>query len=247
MYNIHESLKHKLDHYIKHKQVPNILFYGESGTGKLYLLNYLLKQLYNIEERKRRILYVNCAIDKGIHYVRNELKLFAKMNPGYSDGTFKSIILLHADKLTIDAQSALRRCIEIFARHTRFFIIVKNKNALLHPIVSRFSTLYVPYPIIRKRKTNLHKLLPVIKQKYVPLDSYIKKDISTIECSENMYNDGVTCMDIIDYIKNNMKDDENKYSLLINIDHNRQYIRSEKMCMYISLHYLFRYMKHQTI
>lgn len=247
MYHIHENLKEKLDHYIIHKQVPNILFYGEGGTGKLYLLNYILKQLYNAEERKHKVLYVNCAIDKGIHYIRNELKLFAKMNPGHSGGTFKSIILLHADKLTIDAQSALRRCIEIFARHTRFFIIVRNKNTLLHPIVSRFSTLYVPYPIIRNRKMNLHKLLPVIKQRYIQLGSYIKKDVSLTDCCEKMYNDGITCMDIIDYIKNNIKDDEHKYSLLIKIDHNRQYIRSEKMCIYISLNHLFRYMKHETI
>lgn len=247
MYHIHENLKEKLDHYIQNKQVPNILFYGESGTGKLHLLNYLLQQLYTIEERKHKVLFVNCAIDKGIHYIRNELKLFAKMNPVHHDSTFKSIILLHADRLTIDAQSALRRCIEIFARHTRFFIVVRNKNALLHPIVSRFSTLYVSYPVIRKRKTNLHMLLPVIKQKYVQIDSYIKKNISSIDCSEKMYHDGLSCMDIMEYIKNNVEDDEHKYSLLIKVDHIRQYIRSEKMCMYISLRYLFRYMKQQTM
>ena len=46
--------------------------------------------------------------------------------------------LKHADKLTIDAQSALRRCIELFSHTTRFFIIVEDKNKLLKPIISRF-------------------------------------------------------------------------------------------------------------
>ena len=47
---------------------------------------------------------------------------------------FKSIILLNADKLTIDAQSALRRCIEVFNHTTRFFIIVEDRYKLLKPI-----------------------------------------------------------------------------------------------------------------
>ena len=40
----------------------------------------------------------------------------------------------NADKLTIDAQSALRRCIELFSHNTRFFIVVEDKNKLLRPI-----------------------------------------------------------------------------------------------------------------
>ena len=44
-------------------------------------------------------------------------------------------------KLTIDAQSALRRCIEIYSHNTRFFFIVENKNKLLKPIISRFASI----------------------------------------------------------------------------------------------------------
>ena len=57
---------------------------------------------------------------------------------------FKSIVLMNADELTIDAQSALRRCIELFSHNTRFFIIVENKYKLLNPILSRFCEIYVP-------------------------------------------------------------------------------------------------------
>ena len=67
-------------------------------------------------------MYVNCAHGKGIKFIREELKFFAKTNINLKEGEiFKSIVLLNADKLTIDAQSALRRCIELFNHTTRFF------------------------------------------------------------------------------------------------------------------------------
>ena len=70
---------------------------------------------------------VNCAHGKGIKFIRDELKFFAKTNIQSNTGaSFKTITLINADFLTIDAQSALRRCIELFSHNTRFFIIVKN-------------------------------------------------------------------------------------------------------------------------
>ena len=84
-------------------------------------------------------MFVNCAHGKGIKFIREELKFFAKSNIQQDAGTsFKTIVLINADFLTIDAQSALRRCIELFSYNTRFFIIVENKHKLLNPILSRF-------------------------------------------------------------------------------------------------------------
>jgi DNA polymerase III delta prime subunit len=70
---------------------------------------------------------------------------------------FKTVILLNADKLTIDAQSAIRRCIELFSRSTRFFIIVEDKYKLLRPILSRFCEIYIPEPVINGAVVNLHE------------------------------------------------------------------------------------------
>jgi hypothetical protein len=70
---------------------------------------------------------------------------------------FKTIVLINADNLTIDAQSALRRCIELFSANTRFFIIVENKQKLLNPILSRFCEIYVPEYIVDGKVINLHQ------------------------------------------------------------------------------------------
>ena len=112
------------------KKVPNIIFHGPTGSGKKFILKYFLNSIYNSDQEtmKNNIMHVNCAHGKGIKFIREDLKLFAKTNINFNNGYFfKSIILLNADKLTIDAQSALRRCIESFTYSTRFFIIVEDK------------------------------------------------------------------------------------------------------------------------
>ena len=68
-------------------------------------------------------------------------------------------MLLNADQLTIDAQSALRRCIEIFSKSTRFILIIQNKDKILKPILSRFCEIYVKLPIFDNININLHKHL----------------------------------------------------------------------------------------
>jgi hypothetical protein len=54
--------------------------------------------------------------------------------------------LFNADRLTSDAQFALRRCIELYNHNTRYFIVTCDKYKLMKPILSRFCELYVPPP-----------------------------------------------------------------------------------------------------
>ena len=49
--------------------------------------------------------------------------------------------MLNADSLTLDAQSALRRSIEIY-NNTRFFIVTANKSKIIRPILSRFCEIF---------------------------------------------------------------------------------------------------------
>ena len=67
------------------------------------------------------------------------------------------MVLLNADKLTLDAQSALRRCIELFSHNTRFFIIAEDKYNLMKPILSRFCEIYVAEPVLNDKIINLYQ------------------------------------------------------------------------------------------
>ena len=102
-------------------------------------------------------MYVNCAHGKGIRFIRDELKFFAKTNIQNLNGVFfKSIVLFNAGWLTTDAQSALRRCIEQFSHNTSVFIVIEDTDCLLKPILSRFCNIYIPLPIIDNKRISLH-------------------------------------------------------------------------------------------
>jgi hypothetical protein len=146
----HPQLQDKLTHFITQKKVPHLLFYGVSGSGKKTLVNWFIQQLYHDKETiQEYVMYVNCGHCKGIKFVREDLKFFSKTNINvnrHGGNFFKSVVLLNADKLTIDAQSAMRRCIEIFSHNTRFFIVVDDKCKILKPILSRLCEIYLPPP-----------------------------------------------------------------------------------------------------
>jgi GTPase SAR1 family protein len=149
--DFHKSIHNKLDVFIKNRKIPNIIFYGPHGSGKTYILNRFIHSIYSGDKTamKNYVMRANCAHGKGIRFIREELKFFAKTNIDFKEGAiFKSVILTNADKLTIDAQSALRRCIELFSSSTRFFIVVENKDSLLKPILSRFCDIYIPPPVV---------------------------------------------------------------------------------------------------
>ena len=158
--DIHRKIKDKLDFFIKENKIPHIIFYGPSGSGKRTILHEFISNIYKSDKQKinQYVMYVDCAHSKGIRFIRDELKFFAKTNIHNKSNLFKSIVLLNADQLTMDAQSALRRCIEKFSHTTRFFILVENENRLLKPILSRFCNMYIRLPIIENENTKFTQL-----------------------------------------------------------------------------------------
>ena len=142
-----DAIRERLEGYRIHSRIPHILFHGQPGSGKRTLVYEFMTALYGPNPSTSQVKFVECAYGKGIRFVREELKIFARAHINSNSGaTFKSVVLLNADKLTSDAQSALRRCIEINSHNTRFFMTVHDIDKLLLPIVSRFCDIYVPLP-----------------------------------------------------------------------------------------------------
>jgi DNA polymerase III delta prime subunit len=251
--NIHKNIIKKLDFFVEANKIPHIIFFGPSGSGKRYILNYLIDKIYSKDKTmiKEYCMFVNCAHGKGIRFIRDELKFFAKSNIQNKNGTiFKSIILFNAGNLTTDAQSALRRCIEKFSHTTRFFIIVNNTDSVLKPIISRFCNIHIPHPNINNNIVNLHKYnqkcldnLAYFNDRREYLRNIIMKraNYKTInKCYSlalTLYEKGYSAIDLIKIIEEINFDNEIKYNLLIYFDKIRKEFRNEKTLLIIILYF----------
>ena len=110
--------------------------YGQAGAGKTSYINLLAKKIYDKEDIQYCVLSLNASDERGINTVRKKIKTFAKKT-SYKNYKFKLIILDEADSLTYEAQTALRRIIEVYSKNTRFCFICNYENKIIAPIKSR--------------------------------------------------------------------------------------------------------------
>ncbi|NBO24631.1 MAG: hypothetical protein EBU93_05305, partial [Chlamydiae bacterium] len=249
---IHENIKNKLQYFYETQKIPHMIFHGSPGTGKRTLVYDFLNKIYGNDKHKLKtnVMFVNCAHGKGIKFIRDELKFFAKTNiQGAQNAAgvmFKTIVLFNADSLTIDAQSALRRCIELFSYNTRFFIVVENKHKLLNPILSRFCEIHVPEffdPNLGKTQ-NLHQYHltkkygdPIVFHKWFDerLGPVIQneRDINDLEAmnmASEAYECGISCLDLVKWVLSNKTISEcKKANFLMHFEKIKSEYRCEKM------------------
>ena len=266
MLSIHPSIKEKLNYFHEIHKIPNIIFHGPSGSGKRTIVNEFINKIYDNDKEKIKamVMNVNCAHGKGIKFIREELKFFAKTHIFSNGGDlFKSILLFNADKLTTDAQSALRRCIELFSHNTRFFIIAEDKYSLMKPILSRFCEIYISEPLIHDKIINLHQYninntfnlseknttninnIDFLKKKilnFTKTNNICLQDL--IDLSSKLYEKAYSAYDIInllehtDFLENIVTIDK-KYELLICFNRVRKEFRSEKILILFILNFIF--------
>jgi len=256
---IHQNIKEKLEYFHSIHKIPNIIFNGPSGSGKSTIVNNFISLIYDGNREKIRdfVMYVNCAHGKGIKFIREELKFFAKTHIHSNGGdTFKSIVLFNGDKLTMDAQSALRRCIELFSHNTRFFITVEDKYKLLKPILSRFCEIYISEPEYRGKTINLYKynleetfkLTDIKNQRNDWLKKEIQKTVKSTMNNEELqsfvtklYEKAYNTLDIIKLIEDGyfVLSQEKRYELLIAFNKIRKEFRNEKLLLMFVINFTF--------
>ena len=245
MLTIHQTIKDKLNNFVDKKCVPHIIFHGPCGSGKKTLVREFLLNIYKTEDNlKRYAMFVDCAHGKGIKFVRDDIKFFAKTNITNVE-LFKSIVFLNTDKMTMDAQSALRRCIELFSHTTRFFIILEDKYKLLKPICSRFCEFYIGLPIISNKAVNLYSYNNRLTwsnvegtkrtESMVKLFNTILKnekdgignDYADIICK--MYEKGISSIDVIHAIHvTTIFDEKERNQILFLLNNAKREFRNEK-------------------
>ena len=255
---INQNIKDKINCFLNTNKIPHIIFHGSSGTGKRTIVYDFIHKIYNQDKQKIKtnVMFVNCAHAKGIKFIRDDIKFFAKTNIQSNSGVvFKTIVLMNADFLTIDAQSALRRCIELFSYNTRFFIIVDNKNKLLNPILSRFCEIYVPEYIENDKVINLHQYSLNKKMNFREHEEtkmqFLKKHIPNplnesitqfdiLNICHLFYENGLSCLDIMNYVENSgLWSNETAVFYLMEFYKIKAEYRCEKLLMFYMLELIY--------
>nr|AXJ91442.1 RFC [Acipenser iridovirus-European]AXJ91443.1 RFC [Acipenser iridovirus-European]AXJ91444.1 RFC [Acipenser iridovirus-European] len=140
------------------RDVPHMLFYGPSGTGKTTVANIIFNKIFIKHKKdlailkqndivyKKRLLCLNASDLRGINVVREEIKNFvtSSIHRYANVPDFKIIILDEADAMTLESQYALRRLIENYSQISRFIFICNYECKIIPAIKSRCQIRFFP-------------------------------------------------------------------------------------------------------
>lgn len=153
--------------------LPHLFFYGPSGSGKKTRIMCLLKELFGqgahrlkLDKRtfttpsKRQVeismvasnYHIElCPGDAGIHdrhIIQEVIKEMASNKTIHSSSKtkFKVVVLQDVDRLTKQAQAALRRTMERYAQTCRLILVCNAAAKVMEPVRSRCLGIRVPSP-----------------------------------------------------------------------------------------------------
>ncbi|MFA5236821.1 MAG: replication factor C small subunit [Methanoregula sp.] len=130
-----DEIVERLSSYVKSGNLPHLLFTGSAGVGKTTAAVTLAREFFG-ESWRMNFRELNASDERGIDVVRNQIKEFARTRPA-GEEAFKILFLDEADALTTDAQAALRRTMESYAKTCRFILSCNYSSKIIDPIQSR--------------------------------------------------------------------------------------------------------------
>jgi DNA polymerase III delta prime subunit len=124
-----------------HKMVSlNILFVGNSGTGKTTLLKIMVREYFaDVSNFDENVLYINSLTDNGINYYRNEVKTFCSISSKIANKK-KMVVIDDMDLIVNDqCQQILRNYIDKYSNNVIFFTSCSNNQRIIDTIQSRLN------------------------------------------------------------------------------------------------------------
>tara|TARA_Y100000114_G_scaffold72806_1_gene66695 strand:+ start:507 stop:1418 length:912 start_codon:yes stop_codon:yes gene_type:complete len=121
--------------WIEENNMPNLLIYGQYGTGKTAASIVLAKSILK-DDFKNNYIEINASDDRKLETVRTTIKNVAQ-SMTLGDAPFRIIHLDEMDGMTSDAQNALKRIMERYADNVRFIITCNDRNKIIFALQSR--------------------------------------------------------------------------------------------------------------
>jgi len=123
------TIKEAFNSFIKNKNMPNLVLEGIPGIGKTTVA------LACLEEMNCDFIKINASLESGIDIVREKMMQFASTMS--FNGGRKYILLDEADRLSSDAQEALRAFIDEYSLNCGFLFTCNDGDKIIDAIKSR--------------------------------------------------------------------------------------------------------------
>ena len=159
------TIRDKVQEYLKEGTLQNLLLFGPAGTGKTSLAKLIVNQL------EADHLYINASDERGIDTIREKIIPFAS-SIGFNG--LKIVILDESDYLTAQAQATLRNVIETFSTSCRFIFTCNYLDRIISPLQSRCMAFGITPP--SKKEVGQH-ILQICDQEGI---KYTKEDLGQI-------------------------------------------------------------------
>lgn len=114
----------------------NILFVGDSGTGKTSLINVLIKEYYGSIAYNDNVMIINSLKEQGIQYYRTEVKTFCQTRCSIPNKK-KIVVLDDIDNINEQSQQVFRNCIDKYNNNVHFISSCCNIQKVIDSIQSR--------------------------------------------------------------------------------------------------------------
>jgi replication factor C subunit 3/5 len=168
---LHPQLSATLSQLIADEDFPHLLLYGPSGGGKKTRIQALLRGLFGKGVDKVKVSHKAFKVksraieistlgsnhhieinpsDVGIsdrHVVQEVIKEIAQtQNVAQGAHAFKVVVLNEVDRLSMQAQQALRRTMEKYTASCRLILVCESTSRVIAPLRSRCLAVRVPAP-----------------------------------------------------------------------------------------------------
>jgi DNA polymerase III delta prime subunit len=160
-----DTVRLKIQDYLKKGTLQHLLLFGPAGTGKTSLAKLIVGQLGADH------LYINASDERGIDTIRDKIIPFAS-SMGFNG--LKVIILDESDYLTAQAQATLRNVMESFSASCRFILTCNYLDRIISPLQSRCMAFGIIPP--SKKEVGQH-VLQICDQEKI---KYTKEDLGQI-------------------------------------------------------------------
>ena len=140
----------------------NILFIGNSSSGKTTVLYALIREYYGLSKYanlpENNILFINNLKEQGIQYFRNEMKTFCQSHSSIY-GKKKLLIIDDIDNINEQSQQVFRNYIDKYKHNIHFISVCTNIQKVIESIQSRVHIIQIPQPSIMQIETIMNKII----------------------------------------------------------------------------------------